>query len=465
MKPAAASILALAISLASSFALASPEGDAKENVKIEKKEEVKPKETAKDAPKDVTKDAKVHKPSKHHARTVSKGRAHSDKAPSMVAASARQPATTKQKDAKPAKTKKVEKKGDQKHPAGSPAAAPHASAIETDPGAMDHQGIEHHAVDRVAQREDTEREHAEPVLPTLPPPGAKIAHTKKGSALENVSAHEPVAQDKGGDKDADKGADKSDMADKSVSHKAHGKDAKARHDAKAQHDAKPEPKSPVGDHAARKPACVKPNVDFSRGTESDSFPLLQCDGTVSQSSLDRLSILLRPASVAKPTDESKKAPHKATEIAPSIMKIDSGLAARLEKVMDHFKTDSHTPKVSIVSGYRPASVGSFHSLGRAIDFRLDGIDNAKLVEFCKTLPDTGCGFYPNSSFVHMDVRDGKASWIDASGPGEAPRYVTSWPPPANPDAAAEAKAEAKKDDVAENKLPGNDAPTPENTHP
>jgi uncharacterized protein YcbK (DUF882 family) len=174
-----------------------------------------------------------------------------------------------------------------------------------------------------------------------------------------------------------------------------------------------------------------------RGTEAESFPLLQCDGTISPASLDKLSVLLRPAAVAKPTDESKKVAHKTTEIAPGIMKVDSGLAARLEKVMDHFKTDSHTPKVSIVSGYRPTSVGSFHALGRAIDFRLDGVDNAKLVEFCKTLPDTGCGFYPNSSFVHMDVRDGKASWIDASGPGEAPRYVTSWPPPANPDAATE----------------------------
>ena len=33
----------------------------------------------------------------------------------------------------------------------------------------------------------------------------------------------------------------------------------------------------------------------------------------------------------------------------------------------------------------------------------------------------------------MDVRDpgtGHTAWIDASGPGETPRYVTQWPPPA-----------------------------------
>jgi len=51
----------------------------------------------------------------------------------------------------------------------------------------------------------------------------------------------------------------------------------------------------------------------------------------------------------------------------------------------------------------------------------------------KTLDDTGCGYYPNSSFVHMDVRDpetGHVAWIDASGPGETPRYVAQWPEPA-----------------------------------
>jgi hypothetical protein len=438
MKPAAASILALAISLASSFALASPEGDAKENVKIEKKDEAKPKDSAKDSVKD-SKGTTVHKPSKHHARTVSKGRAHEGKGPAMMAASARQPATTgKQKESKPAAkpAKKIEKKGDQKHP------ATHATAIENDPGAMDHQGIEHHMLDHhaalqpaavVAHESAHEKdiEHAEPALPALPPPSSHLAvHVKKG-ALENVSAQEPVAPEK-----------------TEKNHKVHGNDAKSG-----------------APHETKKAPCVKPSIEFMRGTEADSFPLLQCDGTVSPSSLDKLSIMLRPASVAKPGEDAKKVAHKTTEIAPGIMKVDSGLAARLEKVMDHFKTDSHTPKVSIVSGYRPTSVGSFHALGRAIDFHLDGVDNAKLVEFCKTLPDTGCGFYPNSSFVHMDVRDGKASWIDASGPGEAPRYVTSWPPPANPDAATEAKAEAKRDDAAENKLPGNDSPTPENTHP
>jgi hypothetical protein len=100
----------------------------------------------------------------------------------------------------------------------------------------------------------------------------------------------------------------------------------------------------------------------------------------------------------------------------------------LQRVVDHFGARS----VTVVSGYRPASLGSFHQSARALDFHLAGVRNEALVAFCRTLPDTGCGYYPNSSFVHMDVRPegtGHVFWIDASGPGEPAQYVASWPPP------------------------------------
>ncbi|MGH7280674.1 MAG: YcbK family protein, partial [Polyangiaceae bacterium] len=112
-----------------------------------------------------------------------------------------------------------------------------------------------------------------------------------------------------------------------------------------------------------------------------------------------------------------------------------GLAARLEQVVAHFTKDGKTPRLSVVSGYRPASVGSFHASGKALDFHIEGVSNEALVAFCKTLQDTGCGYYPNSSFVHMDVRPtgtGHVQWIDASGPGESPHYVSAWPPPPEP---------------------------------
>jgi uncharacterized protein YcbK (DUF882 family) len=94
------------------------------------------------------------------------------------------------------------------------------------------------------------------------------------------------------------------------------------------------------------------------------------------------------------------------------------------------KPKSKTMRLEIVSGVRPESKGSFHGSARAVDFRLVGVANEQVVAYCKTLADTGCGYYPNSTFLHVDARDsGKGSvfWIDASKPGEPPRYVKSWP--------------------------------------
>src|SRR5262249_18001135 len=91
-------------------------------------------------------------------------------------------------------------------------------------------------------------------------------------------------------------------------------------------------------------------------------------------------------------------------------------------------------RCGLVWGYGPRSGGSYRATGGALDVRLDGVTNEALVAYCKTLPDTGCGYYPNSVFIHMDVREpgtGHVSWIDISRPGEAPKYVTAWPLPAD----------------------------------
>ncbi len=438
MKPVA-SILALAIALASNVAFASPETDgAKDNVKVvASHEHAAPKKEAfkkDDSKKDEAK--KERKPSKHHARTIAKGRAHGhEKAPAIVPATMRTPATTKERDAKPAKPKKADKKGDQKHPA-------HAG-VEVDPGARDHES-------RVASQDPSPPDvgHAEPQLApssSLAQVVAKPSHSNlpelpsPSSALKNASAHEPVAKDA-------KAEARVSAAQKEPDAKKHGKkDAKT--------DAKADAKAIV----AAKAPCLHANVDFLRGAEMESFPLMQCDGTVASHAQEKLSVVLRPFSVSRPHADSAKVMHKANEISTGIMKVDPGLALRLDKVLEHWKTDGHAPKVAIVSGSRPSSTGSLHALGRAMDFRLEGVDNLKLAEFCKTLPDTGCGYYPNSSFVHMDVREagsGHTAWIDASGPGEAPRYVSQWPLPAtenteNTPAAAPDKVNSDSTEAAE----------------
>jgi uncharacterized protein YcbK (DUF882 family) len=81
--------------------------------------------------------------------------------------------------------------------------------------------------------------------------------------------------------------------------------------------------------------------------------------------------------------------------------------------------------IDVVSGYRHnARKTSRHFRGYAVDFRVKGVPVKRVWETCKRFKNTGCGYYPNSSFVHVDVRDpgaGHVSWIDASGPGRLSR--------------------------------------------
>jgi uncharacterized protein YcbK (DUF882 family) len=80
--------------------------------------------------------------------------------------------------------------------------------------------------------------------------------------------------------------------------------------------------------------------------------------------------------------------------------------------------------LKVASGYREHSHAkdSRHKLGLACDFTVIGVPNEALRDYLLTLNGVGVGYYPNSSFVHLDVRKTKTYWIDYSGPGQAPRY-------------------------------------------
>ncbi|MDX2052432.1 MAG: LysM peptidoglycan-binding domain-containing protein [Polyangiaceae bacterium] len=79
-------------------------------------------------------------------------------------------------------------------------------------------------------------------------------------------------------------------------------------------------------------------------------------------------------------------------------------------------------ELRIISGLREKSFvqDSRHHLGRAVDFTIIGVPNEALRDYLLTLDRVGVGYYPNSTFVHLDVREEKAHWVDYSGPGEAP---------------------------------------------
>jgi hypothetical protein len=171
-------------------------------------------------------------------------------------------------------------------------------------------------------------------------------------------------------------------------------------------------------------------VQFERGFGGDAQPIVltRCDGRAMSVAVEQLSILVRPMNIARPSalaSRIRRAAHR--EWLPGVKRIHEGLVIRLQSIVDHFQAR----KITLVSGYRPTSLGSFHQSARALDLHVEGVANEKLVAFCRTLPDTGCGYYPNSSFVHLDVRPagtGHVYWIDASGPGEPARYVATWPP-------------------------------------
>ena len=183
----------------------------------------------------------------------------------------------------------------------------------------------------------------------------------------------------------------------------------------------------VAAHVAPPPKakpCLHEPIAIARGLEEDHFALTRCDGSPLPDAVDHLSVLARPDSVARPM------PHNGVMPAGT-HRVDARLVERLQQVADHFG-HGHPVSMHVISGFRPTSVGSFHATAQALDFRVDGVRNEELVAFCKTLQDTGCGYYPNSSFIHLDVRapgTGHVAWIDASGPGESAHYVSAWPPP------------------------------------
>ena len=174
--------------------------------------------------------------------------------------------------------------------------------------------------------------------------------------------------------------------------------------------------------------CPAPNAITFRGHhESDAFRVLDCDGSVAPGALDRLSVLARPWKVSRPEVPLPSTPTPAAgagEWVPGVRLLHPRVFWLVQHIADRFPGRA----LRIVSGYRPGQ--GAHGKGRALDLTVSGVDNVDLFRFCRTLPDVGCGYSPNSTFVHVDVRPagtGHAMWVDASGPGEKAKYVDGWP--------------------------------------
>jgi uncharacterized protein YcbK (DUF882 family) len=136
--------------------------------------------------------------------------------------------------------------------------------------------------------------------------------------------------------------------------------------------------------------------------------LVERTGRASRRGIRRLSELMRPAGF-RPARRTPSPPGRLLEM--------------MARISDHFGGRT----IHIVSGYRSAGgstrESSRHTRGAALDIRIAGVPNTAIRDWVRTtFRRVGVGFYPRSRFVHVDVRDRSAYWVDWSRPGESPWY-------------------------------------------
>jgi uncharacterized protein YcbK (DUF882 family)/LysM repeat protein len=252
-------------------------------------------------------------------------------------------------------------------------------------------------------REVNDLKPGQPIRPGLvlviPEKGKEAEAAKKAAAMRQGSQGKGSDASKKGGKDA---------KDEKGSSKGKGKDAD-RSKGKARDDGRAKEQETVGkgEKFAKKPKRLG-FVKIVRGSDRFETQLLTRHGRLVPSALPGISRML--------------------SFGPTGAKIpiDPRLATLLGMVSDHF---GGRP-MHIVSGYRPFSPRQYtrhskHNVGHAVDFSIEGVPNTVLRDFCRTFRNAGVGYYPNSTFVHLDVRTTKVYWVDYSRPGEPPRYDRS----------------------------------------
>jgi uncharacterized protein YcbK (DUF882 family) len=73
-------------------------------------------------------------------------------------------------------------------------------------------------------------------------------------------------------------------------------------------------------------------------------------------------------------------------------------------------------KIGLVSGFRAPMYSvatlSYHTRGMAADIRIPGMTPLMARDLAESMGVHGLGYYPVSGFIHVDVRDDRARWID-----------------------------------------------------
>jgi uncharacterized protein YcbK (DUF882 family) len=154
------------------------------------------------------------------------------------------------------------------------------------------------------------------------------------------------------------------------------------------------------------PPCLKDAITFYRVRTDETLEVAvsYCNGKPHEDGMAKLSNLTESIS------------------RPSNLKLHPRLARLLQKISNRYPGK----RIEIISGQRKRRQKgheSFHNKGQALDFRVEGVSNYKLTQYLRKFDKVGVGYYPNSVFIHMDVRKKKAYWIDYSAPGEKAIYA------------------------------------------
>ena len=96
-----------------------------------------------------------------------------------------------------------------------------------------------------------------------------------------------------------------------------------------------------------------------------------------------------------------------------VFPLDKKLLTQLDNIQTLLKSNA---EVQIISGYRSPATNealrsksngvakkSFHMQGKALDFRLVGVDLKDVRKAALQLKSGGVGYYPGSNFIHIDT--------------------------------------------------------------
>lgn len=97
-----------------------------------------------------------------------------------------------------------------------------------------------------------------------------------------------------------------------------------------------------------------------------------------------------------------------------VFPLDKNLLSQLDAIQTLLKSNA---EIQIISGYRSPATNealrsksnggvakkSLHMQGRALDFRIPGVDLKDVRKAALQIKAGGVGFYPNSNFVHIDT--------------------------------------------------------------